>query len=883
MPHTSAVKAVQAVRPARMIPNPVHRLPAALEGAIQRVKLAARASTERTIESLGLAALASKDVFYRDSLLGAQFELNRKSAVFALAFNEALDTRVLREVAPHAASGGEPTKTRWDSLSLVDDHEMEIQVSAERFALEIAHECEWELRELDTYIVSLLGPTRNDQERNPIRPEVIGQAMLRAVETVSDRPEVRKVLASEFGRSLGSLLRTSYGEIVADLRQAGVQPSGMVVRTHDMRAGTVSGYHSSRPAGLDEVPAEAHNPDSRYISQRGSAYSSFGPSTRSGMSSGRGGTLIGHVDPGMMTLIRRLAYVDPGADSGTGDWHDMGSGGGGGGGGMPSLPNLIRAHRDELRQATNGALELMVIDVIGSLFDQILSDPKVPPQMARQIARLQLPVLRAALGDPGFFSSRRHPVRRFVNRIASLGAAFEDFNEDAAQRVLTKVKALVQEVIEGEFDQIEVYEQKLAALEIFIADLGQREAQAHGNAADLLSAKEDELRLRVLYKQQLEVEFKGIQAPDFVRDFVSNVWSQVLLKAAGANDPERLKRLRQVGRELVMSVQPKTSALQRKTFLSELPKLMKEIGEGMDLVDYADSARRSFFSKLLPAHAAALKAELVRQLDFNLLSRQVEGALERPLPTQADLKTTPVALPTLTEAISDPGIAPRFTAEEAARVGLIDETTVDWNGKVDVDVSVEPEIKPHEIAIEGLPAPTEPVEPTQGKSLADHVQIGFAYQMHLEGSWQKVRLVHVSPGRTFFVFNHGKRHKQTISLTHRMLVRLCETGRLRAFAACWCGCARPGACAPSRTPTCWNAPPRARAASCRRSASRPRPAAPASSSASAHEPAAARFSARDGAPPRSPPPGWPGRRGPGRRCRTRCRGRGWCARRAGPA
>ena len=60
----------------------------------------------------------------------------------------------------------------------------------------------------------------------------------------------------------------------------------------------------------------------------------------------------------------------------------------------------------------------MVIDVIGTLFDQILSDPKVPPQMARQIGRLQLPVLRAALGDPSFFSSRRHPVRRFVNRIS---------------------------------------------------------------------------------------------------------------------------------------------------------------------------------------------------------------------------------------------------------------------------------------------------------------------------------------------------------------------------------------------------------------------------------------------------------------------------------
>ena len=116
-------------------------------------------------------------------------------------------------------------------------------------------------------------------------------------------------------------------------------------------------------------------------------------------------------------------------------------------------------------------------------------------------------------------------------------------------------------------------------------------------------------------------------------------------------------------------------------------------------------------------------------------------------------------------------------------MGLVDEAAVDWNGQVDIDLDApaEPELAAVDIALDGLPPPEAP-EPTRGRTLADHVQIGFAYQMHLEGQWQKVRLAHVSPGRTFFVFNYGsKKHKRTVSLTHRMLVRLCETGRLRAF------------------------------------------------------------------------------------------------------
>jgi hypothetical protein len=43
----------------------------------------------------------------------------------------------------------------------------------------------------------------------------------------------------------------------------------------------------------------------------------------------------------------------------------------------------------------------------------------------------------------------------------------------------------------------------------------------------------------------------------------------------------------------------------------------------------------------------------------------------------------------------------------------------------------------------------------------------------------------MSPGRAFYVFTRGKKHQKTISLTHRMLVRLCDSGRMRAFENAW--------------------------------------------------------------------------------------------------
>jgi len=264
-----------------------------------------------------------------------------------------------------------------------------------------------------------------------------------------------------------------------------------------------------------------------------------------------------------------------------------------------------------------------------------------------------------------------------------------------------------------------------------------------------------------------------------VRDFVAQVWSQAMMRADRLDGPDsaRAQRLRHAARELVMSVQPKGSPEQRKAFLMTLPVLMKELNEGMDLIGWDDAARKAFFGRLLPAHAESLKGQALRTLDYNLLVRQVDAAIGEAKPAVHELPPPPPDAP----AVRDDIAAPAFSAEERQRIGLVDEAAVDWDGKVDIDLG-EPEVREVDLDLAGLGLPkAEAPEPASGRSLADHVQIGFAYRMHLDGQWHKVRLAHVSPGRSFFVFNRGSRHQQTISLTHRMLVRLCEAGRLRAF------------------------------------------------------------------------------------------------------
>jgi hypothetical protein len=824
-----------------------HRQQDALDAAALHIVTTATSVAERASELLGVLAQSSVRIAERDHLNTSQFELRRNMGEFQRTFRTVLDERIEQELAPPGQSRRRQAVADWQTLSLVDDSEMEERMFSDRIGQMIGHECDAELRELAAYMGSLLLTGRADQERNPLRAEVLGAALYRAIEAVSEQAETRKLLARELGQALAKAMPACYGHILADLQGRGVLPVSLTVRTVEgpgnQLPGISSGYgtpsstrsqHGDLDTHLETHQGGGHDTGREFSPRTGHSTRAMSnatsPSTLGGTPS-RSGTASSYralaasqaADAQLMALLRRLTAIAsrPGEldalqrHSGRGSYPSAGQVGPGHAGSMDFAAagveggpatggdaytdgltglmavNLIRAHREELMQASTGKLDHMVIDVVGSLFDQILSDTRVPPQMARQIARLQLPVLRVALNDSTFFSSRRHPVRRFVNRIASLACAFDDFDDGPGKSFLARVRELVEEIVEGDFDQIELYASKLAALESFISEQTHDEVQQNGAAATL-SAKESELRLQQRYMLQLQGALKPVALPPYLRDFLPQVWSQALVLAVTRDGPQsdRAKRYRRVGCDLVMSVQPKGSPALRKRFLMQLPPLMKDLNEGLRLIGWPAAAQREFFGQLLPAHAESLKGAPMSELDHNLMVKQLQSVFAIPVPGTESLSMAD-EVPEVDEAV----IAQRFTPEEAQRVGLIEESAVDWSGQIDVDLSAgestvdsagdSTDSASLDLGL-GLDvnldlANTEPPEPSRGPQLMEHIKLGFAYQMHLKDEWQKVRLAHVSAGRGFFVFTRGKKHQETISMTARMLARMCDTGRLRAF------------------------------------------------------------------------------------------------------
>jgi hypothetical protein len=810
-----------------------------IESALGRVKTAVSNAIDKAGAQMGPLALSATSNLQRQVLMGVERDLQLKSGQLLSNFDKQFRAQALKTTSRQASTERPlpAAETDWASLSLVDNAEVERGVSADKLAQSLAQACERELEALQAYMTALQDDA--SPERNPLRPLPVAKTLLSALADLGSAEDVAQSLSQHLGRLLGPELASCYALIVADMRAQGIKPQGLSVHKTRMHGASVHGgmgvtspaslsseLNTSSSAGTfpDSMGGRVAWPSQPGGMQTGASHAQahmraaqalsemFGVSMPGapldgpvpmGMQAPRGGGLpAGSAD--FQNLLRQIAMqshapewgdsthaglgssagYQPGGAHGSGADGALGAGTSGDGFAGPLMAvNLIRAHREELVRASGGAaLDQMVIDIVAALFDQVLSDPKVSPQLARQIARLQMPVLRVALGDMGFFNSRKHPVRRFVNRIATLSASFEDYTAGPGRDCLDRITSLVNDIVDGDFDRMELYESKLAELESFIDTENERDAAEHAAVSALLSGKEADLRVQQRYMQILKRELSDVEMPDFLREFLAQIWSQVQVMAGARDGAESplAQRMKSAGHELVLSVQPKGSPQLRKGFLLKLPQLMKDLNEGLALIQWQEEAKQAFFSQLLPAHAESLKTPPPHDLTVRLMEQRLNQVEQIAIPSREEAANDP--LPAVLDGIKEAPlltVVSALTPNEIKAAGFMPEAALAAEPPLDINLDVAGEVDPSlsEIDINlDSPAP-----PSAGLQLVHHVQKGTAYQMMTQGEWKKVRLTWVSEGRTFFIFSHGHTHKQTISLTARTLAKMCDAGRFKAF------------------------------------------------------------------------------------------------------
>lgn len=489
-------------------------------------------------------------------------------------------SRFLEQLA-HALDGSDacarPTGPRslqnlsFDELELMDDRQVHDTVEQARVQQLVKLSADDELYALSARMSRAQGLTVVRHEANPLRPEVVVDALMQALRSLHLDESVRNRWLHLGAVALGDLLKTYYRTLSGWLDAQGVEPAGYSVVqapvARAMRTNGVGAVHAgtavrtvlSQPgpvAAVDSVPAAA---------------------------------LIGRDAVLTLDHLHQLLV-----------------------GNLAQSGHLVSDHGSS--GSGNAMVRTLAAEVVTLLLRRMAEDTRLMPPVREMVDSLKPALLQLARTDPRFFADRQNPARRLLDSIAERALAFTS-EQDAgfaefAQRVHAVVQAL-QAPGPNTADRFATQLQRLSELP------PASNPPSRGLAVQTLVKVEQRKLLAQRVVQEIEARNDFARAPGVVRRFLTGPWAQVVAQArldataltsALPSDAPALRYMELLP-DLLWSSQLVLASRNRPRLIKVIPHLLRTLREGLDSIDYPRAQAEAFFQALMGLHEAAYKTQ----------------------------------------------------------------------------------------------------------------------------------------------------------------------------------------------------------------------------------------------------------------------------------
>lgn len=301
---------------------------------------------------------------------------------------------------------------------------------------------------------------------------------------------------------------------------------------------------------------------------------------------------------------------------------------------LPAQPvaRLSQQLLDALRADTDagpGAMadaEMHTIDLVGMLFEYMLSDDNLPDSVKALLSYLHTPFLKIAFIDKDFFEQAEHPARLLLNALAEAGVKWVSNDGSDQFDIYSKIKATVSRVLEAFSNDVRLFAELLLEFSSYTRNIQRRQELVERRAMEKVQGEEKLREVKQQVNKVVRTRTDGRELPSAILLLLLQPWSDflafVLLRYG--DQSERWQRAVRVIDEVLWSVEPKVLPQDKLQQEDMQAGLLTHIEAGFETIGY-DQAKGK---KLLEAIASLQK--------MALKSRQIEAA---PQPMRAKLES----------------------------------------------------------------------------------------------------------------------------------------------------------------------------------------------------------------------------------------------------
>lgn len=577
--------------------------------------------------------------------MSAYLQLGHQAGALKLAFVQALPTVLETAIDAVLADKAGAAAAKPSNLTLVDLKESDRAVLLDRAARPFNNEYEDVLAPLTHRISILVGHEEPHPAHNPFRPEIFLRALLRAWELAKLDEDAADDLLLGLD-PVGFLpLDMLYEDLNDALIKAGVAPNleYQIRKSRDAQrserealrqllsneaAKAIAAAQAQTAAPGTAIPASADPNEVPAVKEK-SAIPTGVELRRSARDSLEQLILFGQQLQQPQTGPDGFAVTQPVANPAILNWlatlqartlatplRDDGP---------PQRILQALSMRDELRNAP--PLDRSTVDALAAVFDFMFEESAIPHRLKHVLSKLQVPVLKAAIINRGFFAEEEHPARQLLDMLAgaSVGWRPEAGTQDPLYQQIDKT---VQRVLVEFHDKPELFGGLMDDFERFLFEM---ERDVVHNVApytsEVATNEKLELALRAC-DECLHEHLKSRDPAPLLVPFLLREWRLVMAYAWGSRKTRRDIWDRAVATMdgLIWSTEPKASLEERRKLVMILPRLVASLNAAMDAIGWKGEVRSTFTRRLIETHSECVQAKGHTPADPKRLAREKQEA-----------------------------------------------------------------------------------------------------------------------------------------------------------------------------------------------------------------------------------------------------------------
>lgn len=608
-------------------------------GFLAVVQRAMQEADKEIVESLAKAKSGSDQMV----LMSVRHFLRQEGNVFLRRIDELYRANLERAIQTmYVDMRPGMRKVSLDDLSLIDDEVVVHQIEVGRLTERMRDANEESIGRLNVMISQLHGQSEAKERENPFRPYLLARALYEAIRTTANDEAKSKVLFAHLSNAMAQHLPGFYASIREVFESSGISGRFQAQRS---RAAHNQRYFGA-PSDPNAMPAHL---SARVMPglQRVLENLQGGPAVAAGANTGSSGFPPISLDAGeqpasVQDFLRTMFTPSRAFVLGTGRGRALGNDATGGGTGASVSPLAAQLGRfqnmavrgeaigdagtaDQLRLSIlreqmsldNASVrERMTIDVVALLFEFILEDDQVTPELRQHIGRLQIPVLKAAVLDTSLMSDERHPARQLLNRLSSAAVSVDPATA-TGKKLAAEIKRAVDKVLAEFQSDTAVFSDALAAFEEFLADYLQEDDSHTTRGIEAIEHAERFSLLLTNVTTALCDVLMPLSVDKRVSDYIILIWPHVLVHSAwddrernvATDAPQSLYRqCHAVLPELLWSIQEKDPQ-ERAALMRLLPDLVGRLRKALQLIELPEEETKPLLDMLMERHAQVLRTQ----------------------------------------------------------------------------------------------------------------------------------------------------------------------------------------------------------------------------------------------------------------------------------